>query len=139
MRMLPWCLVIGVILGSCSNPTEESQSVAQLTTDRGTYVIGDVAILKLYNTSTESLKYNLCFSAAERRERRSWSQVSLIGYSVPCLALMAHLGPGEQDSWSIPISEFVSPGTFRIRNSVELSGHLHDLVTAEFAVRSSRE
>lgn len=128
-------------LTACGDPTgpdaapDASRSAdaagVTLRVDRGAYTQGSTARVVLRNGSGETIGYNLCSVAFERRVGDGWSR------SLPlrlCVGAFFPLAPGEEAESTEPVTAEWRPGEYRIVTWVHRAGGTAEVRTPVFAV-----
>lgn len=128
-----------VLIGGCSllfdapgdghrpgeNPTD-----AVFRTDRAVYAPGQTAELRLNNSGSEHIGYNLCLSELKALTPDGTAPAD----GLTCTMILLSLAPGEQATFGYPLS--VRPGTYRFTTTIEhIGGRRQTLSTPPFEVR----
>ncbi len=101
-----------------------------------THVPGTLLEIRLVNGTGNTIHYNLCFVALERREA-GWAAVPEGTAPSPkpvCTAQLDGLQPGQETKAVARLPHTLAPGTYRAVTEVERSGYWQRLVTPPFAV-----
>ena len=84
-----------------------------LATDQRQYHPHDTAHLILFNGSEEDFSYSsLCWATLERKEGDEWKSVACCGMGA-CNRAVYTLPPGRKTTYSKPLNDAVTPGTYR--------------------------
>lgn len=96
----------------------------------------DTIRLVLTNESSDPLGHNLCYADLERREGGRWSAVRRTPEASVCTAELRILEAGYATYADQPVYEFIQPGLYRFRASVEwpLGAGTVGLISNEFII-----
>lgn len=93
-------------------------AVAELRVDRASYRPGDPIRVTLVNRSDDSIGYNLCVTALDRRNGATWNDASL-PLAEACTMELRTLAPGATADFDHTLPTGITAGDYRVRTAVE--------------------
>lgn len=132
------CALFALLLASCDGLLgtgvngEPRPDRISLTTSAEVVARGDPIVLTLRNDSGAPVGYNLCVVDFQPRVSGQWSDQT-VQYLRVCTGELAILPSGKEVGSGEEVPA-MSPGTYRVRTTVELGGERLTVATAPFTV-----
>lgn len=115
MRKLVAVMVI--TLGACSSSLQSGGSVGNVSLTAAATAAGDSIVLTLANGSAQPVGYNLCVTAAERRDGETWQNVPA---DRVCTMELRTLNAGDQTTYTTTLPAGAAAGDYRFATRVEI-------------------